>query len=95
METDNYSIVDGCIDECELMNREEITPKITRDEVLRCIDEISKPLRTNNGINFEASRVQELFDSYEFTDDDKKKLGHKRFLNKTGLKNYLTHVHGM
>ena len=85
METDNYSIVDGCIDECKLMNREEMIPKITRDEILRCIDEISKPLRTNNGINFDASRVQELFDGYEFTDDDKKKLGHKWFFEQNWI----------
>lgn len=85
METDNYSIVDGCIDECKLMNREEMISKITRDEILRCIDEISKPLRTNNGINFDASRVQELFDGYEFTDDDKKKLGPKWFFEQNWI----------
>lgn len=85
METDNYSIVDGCIDECKLMNREEMIPKITRDEILRCIDEISKPLRTNNGIDFDASRVQELFDSYEFTDDDKKKLSLKWFFEQNWI----------
>ena len=85
METDDYSIVDGCVDECKLMNREEMIPKITREEILRCIDEISKPLRTNTGINFDASRVHELFDEYEFTDDDKKKLDHKWFFEQNWI----------
>ena len=79
LETEGYSIVDGCIDEARLMHRDELIPLITRDEVLRCIDEISRPLRTQVKENHEC-RCQSFFDRYQFTDEDKNELIHGNYL---------------
>lgn len=74
MEDACYTLVDGCIDECKLMHREELIPKITREEILRCIPELSKPLRTNNEIKYSAERVKKIFEDFELTEKDKKEI---------------------
>ena len=88
METDDYSIVDGCVDECRLMNREE---KKYLDALMRYQNHLE--------LIPELTSMHQEFKYYLMNMNSqtmiKRSLVISGSLNKTGLKNCLIHVHGM